>query len=95
MKINANPCTFLEEAVFRKIFYRIIDTLSDDDDLKPKMLDIEAKTYNAIIGEFEDEKNIETQNKLADRRIAKAIHTSFRVYESSRKKFAKSYFKFK
>ena len=95
MKINANPYNYLEEAVFRKIFYRIVDTLSDDDDFKQKMLDIEAKTYGAIIGEFEDEKNIETQNKLPDRRIAKAILTSFRVYESSRKRFAKSYFKFK
>ena len=63
--------------------------------MKEKMLGIESKIYQAIIGEFEDETNRDTQNKLADRRIAKAIFTSFRVFESGRKKFDKSYFKFK
>ena len=87
--------SFLEEAIFRKIFYRIIDTLGEDDDDREKMLDIESQTYGAIIDELESEKNVDQRNKLADRRIAKAIMTSFRVYETSRNKFDRSYFNFK
>lgn len=86
---------FLEEAVFRKIFYRIIDTISEEDDDREKMLSIESQTYGAIIDDLKDEKNVNKKNKLADERIAKAIMTSFKVYESSRNKFDKSYFNFK
>lgn len=59
------------------------------------MLTIEAQTYGAIIDEFEDEKNLDKKNKLADQRIAKAFLTSFKVYETSRNKYDKSYFNFK
>ena len=86
---------FLEEGIWKKIFYRLIDTLGEDDDDRDKMLDIESQTYGAIINEFENEKDVEVQNKLADHRIAKAIVTSLKLYESSRKKFDVSYFKFK
>ena len=86
---------FLEEGTWKKIFYRLIDTLGEDDEDRDKMLDIESQTYGAIIDEFETEKDINTKNKLADQRVAKAIVTSLKLYESSRKKFDVSYFKFK
>lgn len=59
------------------------------------MLSIESQTYGAIIDEFKDEKNVNLKNKLADQRIAKAIMTSFKVYETSRNRFDKSYFNFR
>ena len=81
-------------AQFKKIYYRIVDSLGDDDEFKERMLEIEDKTYNVIIGGLKEE-DVDKKNKLADHAIAKAIHTSLRVYEASRKKFEVSYFKFK
>ena len=59
------------------------------------MLEIESKTYGVIFGELDEEDDVDQKNKIADHKIAKTIYTSFKVYETSRKKFDVSYFKFK
>ena len=84
----------LEVDVFRKIFFRIIDTLSVEDDFRDRMLEIESKTFSVIVGEL-NEDTVDKKNKLADQKIAKTIYNSLKAYEASRKKFDVSYFKFK
>ena len=79
---------------FRKIYYRIIDTLSVEDEFKDRMYEIEAKTYTVIVGEL-NEDTVDKKNKVADQKIAKTIYNSLKAYETSRKKFDVSYFKFK
>ena len=85
-------CT--EVDVFRKIFYRIIDTLSVEDDFKDRMHDIESRTYTVIVGEL-NEDTVDKKNKVADQKVAKTIYNSLKAYETSRKKFDVSYFRFK
>ena len=71
-----------------------MDSIGDEDEFKARLLEIEAKTYSVIVGGLKED-DVDKKNKLADEKIAKTLHTSLKVYETSRKKFDVSYFKFK
>ena len=73
-----------------------MDTLSEDDDSKERMMMIESSMYKVIKKEIdEDEIDLADKNRKADGKIASAVLTSFKVYERSRKKHHVSYFNFK
>ena len=79
---------------FRKLFYRILDTLEDDDENKERLLDIEMSAFRDIkkdIGEWSS--SVET-NMKADLLIASKIRTSFASYERTRGKYQRSFFTF-
>ena len=75
----------LDAALFRKLFYRIIDTLEDDDENKERMLE------KKDVGEWRSTVEI---NMKADLLIASKIRTSFASYERTRSKYQRSFFTF-
>ena len=84
----------LDAALFRKLFYRIIDTLEDDDENKERMLEIEMSAFRDIkkdVGEWSSTVEI---NMKADLLIASKIRTSFASYERTRSKYQRSFFTF-
>ena len=87
---------YLDTETFRRAFYRIVDTLVEEDDSKERMIEIETSIYKVIKKEMdEDEIDFAEKNRKADGKIASAVLTSFKVYENSRNKHQVSYFNFK
>ena len=87
----------LAAAKFRKIFYRYVDSLSEDDDDHKKLLIIEQNIFGVIKTDIEDKNGPwegGDMNKLADQKIAAAIHSSLQSYETHKKRFDTSYFTF-
>ena len=89
----------LAAAKFRKIFYRYVDSLSQDDgdEDHSKLLSIERNIFGVIKKDIKDEKGGwegGDMNKLADQKVAAAIHSSLKSYETHKKHFEPSYFTF-
>ena len=83
-----------DAALFRKLFYRIIDTLEDDDPNKERLLEIETSAFRDVkkdVGEWNSTVEV---NMKADLLIATKIRTSFASYEKTRGRFQKSFFSF-
>ena len=83
-----------DAALFRKLFYRIIDTLEDDDPNKERLLEIEISAFRDVkkdVGEWNSTVEV---NMKADLLIATKIRTSFASYEKTRGRFQKSFFSF-
>ena len=84
----------LDAAHFRKLFYRIVDTLEDDDENKVRLADIEMSAFRDIkkdLGEWSSSVEI---NMKADLLIASKIRTSFASYEKTRGRYQRSFFTF-
>lgn len=76
-----------------------MDSLSQDDGDEDnlKLLGIEEKVFGVIKKGIEEERG-EWEggdlNKLADQKVAAAIHSSLKSYETHKKRFEPSYFNF-
>ena len=84
----------LDAATFRKLFYRIIDTLEDDDKNKERLVDIEQSAFRDIQKDIGEWSNTVEINMKADLLIATKIRTSFASYERTRSKYQRSFFSF-
>ena len=74
-----------------------MDSLSQDDGDNLKLLSIEQSIFGVIKKDIEEEQGAwggGDMNKLADQKVAAAIHSSFKSYETHKKRFEPSYFKF-
>ena len=88
---------FAGDAAWKKIFYRIIDTMPGDDGVRLKRIeeDVFQKLVKKQICKNEDlwTGSIE-QNRVASFQISQYVKSSFKAYEKTRSLICKSYFKF-
>ena len=74
-------------------FYRFVDSTDD-----PKIIKIEERIFKNVVEEVIKKKGkwygSAEQNSFCDLRIASTLRSSFKNYESRRKEYEKSYFKF-
>ena len=94
---NKGDTELPDDASWRKMFYRYVDTKSGEEG--KKLRKIEEKMFaEQVKKEVEEELGdwcgLKEQNNLADAKISLNVKSSFRVYEKSKKPFDKSYFKF-
>ena len=84
--------------IFRKLFYRALDSLGDDSNCRQRMMTIEETTFGVVKSEVEKEFGNWTgtleENKKADILIVSALLNSFKSYEKTRKPYEESFFVF-
>ena len=89
-----NEYTLLDEGDCKKVFYREVDTSNCT-----KIKEIEEKVFlqvvkKEIIKECGAWTGSNSNNRMADRLIAKTVRNSFKNYESKKDLFEDSYFDF-
>ena len=89
------PCP--SDGAWKKLFYRKVDAKPGDEG--DKLRKIEEQMFAEVVKkDVEDELGVwsgsKEQNDLADSKISMNVKSSFRVYEKSRAKHEKCYFKF-
>ena len=84
--------------IFRKLFYRALDSLADDSNCRQRMMTIEETTFGVVKSEVEKEFGSWTgtlnENKKADILIVTALYNSLKSYEKTRKPYEESFFVF-
>ena len=89
----------VDEFQWKKIFYRLVDSYDQDETKRKRLLEAENNVFQNIKKVVENDTGLwsgsQLQNRLADYKVASAIYSSFKTYETKGLQRRGTFFNFK